>query len=159
MKRIRFLTVFAVALMILPAAAFAGGQEEKGASSGKITETFAGTEAATTTQSKMMQAVAGFDAKVLVAGAPTGDTDALVTQAKLGSIGVPSDPGGLSQFAIDMNILMAPYILTDPAVLKTLPDTSFSNNGPSSSRPRASSSSPTCTTASATSTPPGRWYT
>ncbi|MBN1224781.1 MAG: TRAP transporter substrate-binding protein DctP, partial [Candidatus Aminicenantes bacterium] len=35
------------------------------------------------------------------------------------------DPGRLaSQFAIpDMNILMAPYILTDPAVLKNLPDT------------------------------------
>ncbi|HUX11579.1 MAG TPA: TRAP transporter substrate-binding protein DctP [Spirochaetia bacterium] len=133
MKRIRFVTVFAVALMILPAAAFAGGQAEKGASSGKITVTFAGTEAATTTQSKMMQAVADalnadgrFDAKVLVAGALTGDTDALVTQAKLGvPLVVPSDPGRLaSQFAIpDMNILMAPYILTDPAVLKTLPDT------------------------------------
>ncbi len=135
MKRIRFIAVFGAALMILPALAFAGGQGEKQttASSGKITVTFAGTEAATTTQSKMMQAVADdlnadgrFDAKVLVAGALSGDTDALVTQAKLGvPLVVPSDPGRLaSQFAIpDMNILMAPYILTDPAVLKKLPDT------------------------------------
>lgn len=121
--------------MILPVLAFAGGQGEKAAPSGKITVTFAGTEAATTTQSKMMQAVADalnadgrFDAKVLVAGALSGDTDALVTQAKLGvPLVVPSDPGRLaSQFDIpDMNILMAPYILTDPAVLKTLPDTAL----------------------------------
>ena len=63
---------------------------------------------------------------VQVAGALSGDTDALVTQAKLGiSLVVPSDPGRLaSQFKIpDMNILMAPYILTDPAMLKKLPDT------------------------------------
>jgi TRAP-type C4-dicarboxylate transport system substrate-binding protein len=99
----------------------------------KIMVTFAGTEAATTTQSRMMQAVADalnadgrFDAKVLVAGALSGDTNALVTQAKLGvPLVVPSDPGRLaSQFGIpDLNILMAPYILTDPAVLKKLPDT------------------------------------
>jgi len=132
MKRIKLLTVLAVALALIPAAAFAGGQGEK-APSGKITVTFAGTEAATTTQSRMMQAVADalnadgrFDAKVLVAGALSGDTNALVTQAKLGvPLVVPTDPGRLaSQFAIpDMNILMAPYILTDPAVLKNLPDT------------------------------------
>lgn len=135
MKRIGFVAVFAVVLMVLPALAFAGGQKETGAAApaGKITVTFAGTEAATTTQSKMMQSVADalnadgrFDAKVLVAGALSGDTNALVTQAKMGvPLVVPTDPGRLaSQFAIpDLNILMAPYILTDPAVLKTLPDT------------------------------------
>jgi len=132
MKRVQLFLVLAVSLMLLPASVFAGGQDEA-ASSGKITVTFAGTEAATTTQSKMMQAVADvlnadgrFDAEVLVAGALSGDTDALVTQAKLGvPLVVPSDPGRLaSQFNIpDMNILMAPYILTDPAVLEKLPDT------------------------------------
>ncbi|MFW5783685.1 MAG: TRAP transporter substrate-binding protein DctP [Spirochaetota bacterium] len=116
--------------------AFANGAQEGGgsqASQGKIAVTFAGTEAATTTQSRMMQAVADrlnedgrFDAEVIVAGALSGDTDALVTQARLGvPLVVPSDPGRLaSQFNIpDLNILMAPYILTDPAVLETLPDT------------------------------------
>mgnify|MGYP002860140266 CR=1 FL=1 len=83
----------------------------------------------------MMQAVADklnatgrFNASVQVAGALSGDTDALVTQAKLGvSLVVPSDPGRLaSQFKIpDMNILMAPYILTDPVMLKKLPDTAL----------------------------------
>lgn len=99
----------------------------------KIPVTFAGTEAATTGQSRMMQSVADklnatgrFEANVQVAGALSGDTDALVTQAKLGvSLVVPSDPGRLaSQFKIpDMNILMAPYIMTDPEDLKKLPDT------------------------------------
>jgi len=101
----------------------------------KIPVTFAGTEAATTGQSRMMQSVADklnatgrFSATVQVAGALSGDTDALVTQAKLGvSLVVPSDPGRLaSQFNIpDLNILMAPYILTDPASLKKLPDTAL----------------------------------
>lgn len=98
----------------------------------KISVTFAGTEAATTGQSRMMQSVADklnatgrFNASVQVAGALSGDTDALVTQAKLGiSLVIPSDPGRLaSQFNIpDMNILMAPYILTDINDLKKLPD-------------------------------------
>jgi len=102
-------------------------------SDAKVAVTFAGTEAATTGQSRMMQAVADklnasgrFNATVQVAGALSGDTDALVTQAKLGvSLVVPSDPGRLaSQFKIpDMNILMAPYILTNPNDLKKLPDT------------------------------------
>ena len=106
---------------------------KKEAAQKKISITFAGTEAATTGQSRMMQAVADklnasgkFDATVQVAGALSGDTDALVTQAKLGiNLVVPSDPGRLaSQFNIpDLNILMAPYILTDPAMLKKLPDT------------------------------------
>ncbi len=107
--------------------------KKSGAAGNKVPVTFAGTEAATTGQSRMMQAVADklnatgrFDATVQVAGALSGDTDALVTQAKLGvSLVVPSDPGRLaSQFNIpDLNILMAPYILTDPAALKKLPDT------------------------------------
>ncbi|MDL2228700.1 TRAP transporter substrate-binding protein DctP [Treponema sp. OttesenSCG-928-L16] len=114
---------------------FAGGQQSggDGASGARIPVTFAGTEAATTGQSRMMQAVADklnasgrFNATVQVAGALSGDTDALVTQAKLGvSLVVPSDPGRLaSQFNIpDLNILMAPYILTDPQSLKKLPET------------------------------------
>ncbi|MDR1831934.1 MAG: TRAP transporter substrate-binding protein DctP [Fusobacteriaceae bacterium] len=103
----------------------------------KIAVTFAGTEAATTGQSRMMQAVADklvasgkFEATVLVNGALSGDTDALVTQAKMGvPLVVPSDPGRLaSQFNIpDLNILMAPYILTDPAVLTKLPETPLFN--------------------------------
>ncbi len=127
MKRIRLIKALAFLAIAFFAVAIVSGQ------AGKIPVTFAGTEAATTTQSKMMQAVADvlnadgrFDAKVLVAGALSGNTDALVTQAKLGiPLVVPSDPGRLaSQFAIpDLNILMAPYILTDPAVLKNLPDT------------------------------------
>ena len=134
MKRVKLLTASIVLLCIIATAAFANGQAEANeASAGKITVTFAGTEAATTTQSRMMQAVADilnedgrFDATVLVAGALSGDTNALVTQAKMGvPLVVPSDPGRLaSQFDIpDMNILMAPYVLTDPSVLKTLPDT------------------------------------
>ena len=108
-------------------------KKSESAGGNKVPVTFAGTEAATTGQSRMMQAVADklnatgrFDASVQVAGALSGDTDALVTQAKLGvSLVVPSDPGRLaSQFNIpDLNILMAPYILTDPASLKKLPDT------------------------------------
>ncbi len=126
MKTTRLFKVLALASASLLAVAAVGAQA-------KIAVTFAGTEAATTTQSRMMQDVADvlnadgrFDAKVLVAGALSGDTNALVTQAKLGiPLVVPSDPGRLaSQFAIpDLNILMAPYILTDPAVLKKLPDT------------------------------------
>lgn len=133
MKRSSYAIAAAAVLALLSGPAFAEGQKDDKASSGKITVTFAGTEAATTTQSRMMQAVADalnadgrFDAEVLVAGALSGDTDALVTQAKLGvPLVVPSDPGRLaSQFNIpDMNILMAPYILTDPSVLKKLPDT------------------------------------
>lgn len=126
MKMSKFLKALVFASCALIAAVAVGAQA-------KIAVTFAGTEAATTTQSRMMQDVADilnkdgrFDAKVLVAGALSGDTNALVTQAKLGiPLVVPSDPGRLaSQFNIpDLNILMAPYILTDPAVLKKLPDT------------------------------------
>ena len=130
MKKFNRFVLIAAAACAVSSLAFAGG---KGDSETKIPVTFAGTEAATTGQSRMMQAVADklnatgrFNATVLVAGALSVDTDALVTQAKMGvSLVVPSDPGRLaSQFKIsDMNILMAPYILTDPAMLKKLPDT------------------------------------
>ncbi|MBN2509000.1 MAG: TRAP transporter substrate-binding protein DctP [Spirochaetales bacterium] len=123
-------------VLLVALIAFAGctkNDQANAAPAAKITVTFAGTEGAASTQSMMMQSVADvlnadgrFDAKVLVAGALSGDTNALVTQAKMGvPLVVPSDPGRLSsQFNIpDMGILMAPYILTDPAVLEKLPDT------------------------------------
>ncbi|MDR0550641.1 MAG: TRAP transporter substrate-binding protein DctP [Spirochaetaceae bacterium] len=106
---------------------------EKG--SGKIKVAFAGTEAATTGQSRMMQEVADalnatgkFDCDLYVNGALSNDTDNLVTQAKIGvPLVVPSDPGRLaSQFGIkDLSILMAPYVLTDRAALERLPDTAI----------------------------------
>jgi TRAP-type C4-dicarboxylate transport system substrate-binding protein len=114
-----------------------GGQASGGgqAAAAKITVTFAGTEAASTGQSRMMQEVADklnasgrFQADVQVNGALSGDTDNLVTQAKTGvPLVVPSDPGRLaSQFNIsDLNILMAPYVLTDIAALEKLPDTAI----------------------------------
>jgi TRAP-type C4-dicarboxylate transport system substrate-binding protein len=80
----------------------------------------------------MMQEVADelnktgrFEASVQVNGA-LGTTDDLVAQAKSGvPLVVPSDPGRLaSQFNIpDLNILMAPYVLTDIKALEKLPDT------------------------------------
>ncbi|MDR1985611.1 MAG: TRAP transporter substrate-binding protein DctP [Treponema sp.] len=101
----------------------------------KIIVTFAGTEAVSTGQSRMMQEAADklnatgrFDALVQVNGALANNTDDLVTQAKTGvPLVVPSDPGRLaSQFNIpDLNILLAPYVLTDPAVLDKLPDTAI----------------------------------
>jgi TRAP-type C4-dicarboxylate transport system substrate-binding protein len=102
---------------------------------GKIKVIFAGTEAATTGQSRMMQEVADklnetgrFDADIQVNGALSNDTDNLVTQAKTGvPLVIPSDPGRLaSQFNIpDLNILMAPYIMTDRTALDKLPDTAL----------------------------------
>ncbi|GHT88331.1 sialic acid-binding protein [Spirochaetia bacterium] len=129
--------VVALALALSAGSVFAGGGQQGGASGagGKVVVTFAGTEAATTGQSRMMQAVADklnasgrFQANVLVNGALAPDTDALVTQAKMGvPLVIPSDPGRLaSQFNIpDLNILMAPYVLTDPSVLAKLPDTAL----------------------------------
>jgi TRAP-type C4-dicarboxylate transport system substrate-binding protein len=111
------------------------GCQRKQAGGGKIAVTFAGTEAATTGQSRAMQEMADllnasgrFTADVQVNGALSSNTDDLVTQAKTGvPLVVPSDPGRLaSQFNIpDMNILMAPYILTDPAALSKLPETAL----------------------------------
>ena len=127
MKLTKYLLV-TVLILAVAASAFAGGQGQ----SGRIRVTFAGTEAASTGQSRAMQEMADllnasgrFDADVQVAGALSGDTDNLVTQARTGvPLVVPSDPGRLaSQFNIpDMNILMAPYILTDPSVLPRLPE-------------------------------------
>ncbi|MDR1253205.1 MAG: TRAP transporter substrate-binding protein DctP [Treponema sp.] len=135
-KRIlAFVLVLGVTASVFAGGAAQGGQSSSGASAPKIVVTFAGTEAATTGQSRAMQAMADklnadgrFDAKVQVAGSLSGDTDAMVTQAKMGvPLVIPSDPGRLaSQFNIpDLNILMAPYILTDPAVLPKLPDTAL----------------------------------
>jgi TRAP-type C4-dicarboxylate transport system substrate-binding protein len=132
-------TLLLILGLILIAGIFAGGGQQGGGASGaaaaKIKVTFAGTEAATTGQSRAMQEMADllnasgrFDADVLVNGALSADTDNLVTQAKTGiPLVAPSDPGRLaSQFNIpDMNILMAPYILTDPSVLPKLPDTAL----------------------------------
>jgi TRAP-type C4-dicarboxylate transport system substrate-binding protein len=115
---------------------FANGvQQTGGGAAAKIAVTFAGTEGAAAGQSRMMQEAADllnatgrFDVKVYVAGALPGDTDNLVTQAKLGvNLVVPSDPGRLaSQFNIsDLNILMAPYVLTDYKILEKLPETAL----------------------------------
>lgn len=127
--------LYSLGALLICGMLFTSCSKKEGGTGAKIPVTFAGTEAATTGQSRMMQAVADklnetgrFNAVVQVAGALSGDTDALVTQAKLGiSLVVPSDPGRLaSQFKIpDLNILMAPYILTDPAMLKKLPDTAL----------------------------------
>ncbi|MDR2211016.1 MAG: TRAP transporter substrate-binding protein DctP [Spirochaetaceae bacterium] len=123
------------ALMLIAGLIFAGCRKQDQADSGKIAVTFAGTEGATSGQSRMMQEVANtlnatgrFDVKVYVAGALPGDTDSLVTQAKLGvNLVVPSDPGRLaSQFNIpDLNILMAPYVLMDFKILEKLPETAL----------------------------------
>jgi TRAP-type C4-dicarboxylate transport system substrate-binding protein len=128
-------------MLIATGLVFAGGGQQSGQASGgqasaaKIVVTFAGTEAATTGQSRMMQEVADklnatgrFQADVQVNGALSGDTDNLVTQARTGvPLVVPSDPGRLaSQFNIpDLNILMAPYVLTDMSALDKLPDTAL----------------------------------
>jgi TRAP-type C4-dicarboxylate transport system substrate-binding protein len=128
--------IFLSALMVIVTAglvfAGGGGQSSGGASAAKIAVIFAGTEAATTGQSRMMQEVADklnatgrFQADVQVNGALSANTDDLVTQAKTGvPLVVPSDPGRLaSQFNIpDLNILMAPYVLTDMKALEKLPD-------------------------------------
>jgi TRAP-type C4-dicarboxylate transport system substrate-binding protein len=134
MKLAKNVLVIALGLFVA-AGVFAGGKSQQGGPAAKIKVTFAGTEAATTGQSRAMQEMADilnasgrFDADVQVNGALSGNTDDMVTQAKTGvPLVVPSDPGRLaSQFNIpDMNILMAPYILMDPAVLPKLPDTAL----------------------------------
>jgi TRAP-type C4-dicarboxylate transport system substrate-binding protein len=139
MNMTRKILLAALIMVITAGLVFAGGGQQQGgqasggsAQAAKITVTFAGTEAATTGQSRMMQEVADklnatgrFTADVQVNGALSNDTDNLVTQARTGvPLVVPSDPGRLaSQFNIpDLNILMAPYVLTDMAVLEKLPD-------------------------------------
>jgi TRAP-type C4-dicarboxylate transport system substrate-binding protein len=143
MKATKKMLLSFMVLTLTAGMVFATGNQQQGGQSGqggqaaaaKIVVTFAGTEAATTGQSRMMQEVADklnatgrFQAEVQVNGALSGDTDNLVTQAKTGvPLVVPSDPGRLaSQFNIpDLNILMAPYVLTDKAVLEKLPDTAL----------------------------------
>jgi TRAP-type C4-dicarboxylate transport system substrate-binding protein len=136
MMRKILLTAMILTAGVVFAAGRQGGQTTGGAAvPAKIKVTFAGTEAATTGQSRMMleaaerlNATGRFDADVQVNGALSGDTDNLVTQARTGvPLVIPSDPGRLaSQFNIpDLNILMAPYILTDMSVLEKLPDTAI----------------------------------
>ncbi|MDR1257617.1 MAG: TRAP transporter substrate-binding protein DctP [Spirochaetaceae bacterium] len=137
MKMTKVLFSALLVTLVAVGGVFAKGGGESGGtgSAGKIVVTFAGTEAGTTGQSRMMQEVADklnatgrFQADVQVNGALSGDTDNLVTQARTGvPLVVPSDPGRLaSQFNIpDLNILMAPYVLTDMAVLEKLPDTAL----------------------------------
>ena len=129
--------ILIAAVLVLAAGswAFAAGAQQGGGTAVKTKVIFAGTEAASTGQSRAMQEMADilnasgrFDADVQVNGALSNDTDNMVTQARTGvPLVVPSDPGRLaSQFNIpDMNILMAPYILTDPKVLPKLPDTAL----------------------------------
>jgi TRAP-type C4-dicarboxylate transport system substrate-binding protein len=129
------LLLTALSLCIGVGFVFANGVQQTGGPGTKIAVTFAGTEGAAAGQSRMMQEAADllnatgrFDVKVYVAGALPGDTDNLVTQAKLGvNLVVPSDPGRLaSQFNIpDLNILMAPYVLTDYKILEKLPATAL----------------------------------
>ncbi|MDR2786558.1 MAG: C4-dicarboxylate ABC transporter substrate-binding protein, partial [Treponema sp.] len=96
MNMTRKVLLAALIMVIMAGLAFAGGGQQGGqaasggASGGKIAVTFAGTEGATAGQSRMMQEVADilnatgrFDVKVYVAGALPGDTDNLVTQARL----------------------------------------------------------------------------
>ncbi|MDR3114736.1 MAG: TRAP transporter substrate-binding protein DctP [Treponema sp.] len=145
MKVVKYAVCAALGMLLVVGSVFAkgGGQQQSGGSqssgggaqAAKIKVIFAGTEAATTGQSRMMQEVAEklnasgrFDADVQVNGALSSDTDNLVTQAKTGvPLVVPSDPGRLaSQFSIpDLNILMAPYVLTDMKALEKLPDTAI----------------------------------
>ena len=133
MKFVKSIFVLTLSLVIT-FGLFAGGRGD-GAPGGRVAITFAGTEGAASGQSRMMMDVAEilnasgrFDARVFVGGALPGDTDDLVTQARLGvNLVVPSDPGRLaSQFNIpDLNILMAPYVLTDHRSLERLPDTAL----------------------------------
>jgi len=133
MKSVKVVLVLALCLFV--SFSLLSCRENRGGAGqgGRVAVTFAGTEGATAGQSRMMVEVAEilnasdrFDARVFVAGALPGDTDNLVTQARLGvNLVVPSDPGRLaSQFNIpDLNILMAPYVLTDYRVLERLPQT------------------------------------
>jgi TRAP-type C4-dicarboxylate transport system substrate-binding protein len=122
------------ALALAAIALVATGCLKRGGSAGKkIAVSFAGTEGDAAGQSRMMKEAAQilndtgrYDAKVYTAGSLSNDTDDLVQQARSGTpLVVPSDPGRLaSQFNIpDLNILMAPYVLTDYTLLQKLPET------------------------------------
>ncbi|MDR1073583.1 MAG: TRAP transporter substrate-binding protein DctP [Treponema sp.] len=151
MKSTRTIFVLFLSLVIVTGAfvggLWAGGQRVhktsgsgdgtfgSGVSDRKIVVVFAGTEGSAAGQSRMMMdaaeqlnATSRFDVKVYVAGSLPGDMDNLVTQARLGAnLVIPSDPGRLaSQFNIpDLNILMAPYVLTDYRLLEKLPQTTL----------------------------------
>lgn len=126
-------TTFVLWLSLFLLTACLRTEQAQAAEGDKIPVAFAGTEGAASGQSRMMVEAAKilndsgrFDAQVFLSGALPGDTDNLVTQAQLGVyLVVPSDPGRLaSQFRIpDLNILMAPYVLTDYKILEKLPQT------------------------------------
>ena len=125
MKMVKYAVCAALGMALAVGSVFAGGGRQQsggdtqsqsgGAQAAKYTVTFAGTEAATTGQSRAMQEMADilnrdgrFEVSVQVAGALSGDTDNLVTQARTGvPLVVPTDPGRLaSQFNIpDLNCL------------------------------------------------------
>ncbi|MDR2870493.1 MAG: TRAP transporter substrate-binding protein DctP [Deferribacteraceae bacterium] len=128
-----FALVFATACTKKTETPAAGGEATTAAEVEKIEVRFAGTEGAAAGQSRAMQEMADllnasgrFNATVFPAGALSSDTDGMVTQAQMGmNLIIPSDPGRLaSQFKInDLNILMAPYVLMDVALLDKLPET------------------------------------
>ncbi|MDR0645341.1 MAG: TRAP transporter substrate-binding protein DctP [Treponema sp.] len=131
-------SAFIVGLLISKTSGHGTGADETlgdGVSDSKIVVIFAGTEGSSTGQSRMMMdaaeqlnATGRFNVKVYAAGSLPGDMDSMVTQARLGvNLVIPSDPGRLaSQFNIpDLNILMAPYILTDYKLLEKLSQTAL----------------------------------
>ncbi|GMO68719.1 MAG: C4-dicarboxylate TRAP transporter substrate-binding protein [Treponemataceae bacterium] len=129
MKRVALVAAAA----LLAVTMVVGCTKKESASTGKkIMVIFAGTEAASTGQSRAMEEMANtlnesglFDAQLQVAGALSNDTDNLVKQAIDGvPLVIPSDPGRLaSQFGIpDLNILGAPYMLSDYAILEKIPE-------------------------------------
>jgi TRAP-type C4-dicarboxylate transport system substrate-binding protein len=126
--------LFAVIALAAIALVATGCKKKTGTAAGKIIAvSFAGTEGDAAGQSRMMKEAAQilndtgrYDAKVFTAGSLSGDTDDLVQQARSGTpLVIPSDPGRLAtQFNIpDLNILMAPYVLTDYTLLQKLPQT------------------------------------
>ncbi|MDR3325439.1 MAG: TRAP transporter substrate-binding protein DctP [Spirochaetaceae bacterium] len=132
----KLLVLMSVCTLVMGLFVFAGcSKKEKAPLAGdaKIQVVFAGTEGDASGQSRMMKEAAEvlnktgrYDVKVFTAGSLSGDTDDLVQQARAGgNLVIPSDPGRLaSQFQIpDLNILMAPYVLTDYTLLDKLPQT------------------------------------
>jgi TRAP-type C4-dicarboxylate transport system substrate-binding protein len=126
--------LFAVLALAAIALVATGCRKKAGTAAGKkIAVSFAGTEGDAAGQSRMMKEAqqilndsGRFDVKVFTNGALSNDTDDLVQQARSGTpLVVPSDPGRLAtQFNIpDLNILMAPYVLTDYTLLQKLPQT------------------------------------
>jgi TRAP-type C4-dicarboxylate transport system substrate-binding protein len=137
-KMKRSLVCVGLCVLLSAAALWAGGQgasSDAGSGAKKIEFTLATVEAPSTPSSRALQAIADrlnatgrWEARCMFSGSLAPDGDAIVTQALMG---VPtwagSDPSRLAtQFNIpDINILMAPYVLTDPLVLEKLPDTAI----------------------------------